>query len=67
MAIVPPQLKLIMDPGTNDNPLVAFVKRLGLIKTILIVLILVFGAVPFLGLLQFFYQCVLLIGDGCDL
>jgi hypothetical protein len=43
------------------------VKQLGLVKTIIVVVFLVWGTgFILLSLIRFFYQCVLLIG-GCDM
>jgi hypothetical protein len=56
------------------NRLIAFIKQLGLFKTILMALTLVLAPFALVhafyfvcGVFQFFYQCVLMIGSGCDL
>jgi len=46
---------------------VAIAKQIGPVGTILVVLALVGTVVIVVGLAQFFLECVLSIGSGCDM
>ena len=52
---------------TEPSTLVAIAKRLGAVKTLATLLALAWTIVTLLGLVRFFFDCVLLIGSGCEL
>jgi len=56
-----------MDAGLGDHSVVPRIKRLGVANFVALIVLIALGIFVSVGLAQFVWQCVFLIGSGCDL